>query len=194
MEWFDEFYRDKDIILSPNVPFILLPGTFDGFPTGTAVDAALRKTAVFATDDLQLNTTFIDGQDLVIIPHDAGRIVETIEHYYQRPDALKTLAEMGARRVRELYSHESQIAPRLAVLKEQLAVESAVSLRRTARTAVPKLGLALWRSSPLWFRTRVRAAASAVRSHHVLFRAVRRICPEPVIRLYRQMRASEARH
>lgn len=121
IEWFDDFHRDKDIILSPNIPFKIFEGSFDGFPTGSCTDAGLRETSIFCTDELKLNDgLFADGEELVIIPHDVGRIVETIEFYYFNPEKLAAIAKKGRRRIKELYSYESQILPRINLLRRQV--------------------------------------------------------------------------
>jgi glycosyltransferase involved in cell wall biosynthesis len=121
--WFQEFYRDKDLILSPNIPFQLYEGSFDGFPTGCCADAALHAVAMFCTDLLQLNIRFTDREDIVLIPHDADRIVEIISHYFDFPDELQSVAEKGRDRAREIYSYENQIAPRIQILTELIRQE-----------------------------------------------------------------------
>jgi glycosyltransferase involved in cell wall biosynthesis len=185
MDWFDEFYRDKDIILSPNVPFKVLDGAFDGFPTGACVDAAFRKTAIFATDELQLNTHFVDGEDLLILPPVAAEIVGAVEVYYREPDKLRGLAESGYRRMRQLYSYEAQVVPRVKLLREQVAL---------AASGGTTLGISvkLWRSCPASLQSLMRTGVEAIRSHEGLFRVIKRVCPELVMRLYRKIRASEA--
>ena len=73
-EWFDYFYQDKDAILSPNVPDVLAPGAFDGFPTASCTEAALREVAILATDPLQMNEgRFVQGEEIDILPHEADR-------------------------------------------------------------------------------------------------------------------------
>jgi glycosyltransferase involved in cell wall biosynthesis len=118
--WFDDFYQDKDIILSPNKPFILLPGSFDGFPTASCTEAGLRKVAIFCTDELKMNIRFTDRKDIVIIPPNASKIVNTIKYYHAHPAELKTIAENGCRRIQELYGYENQIAPRIRILEEEM--------------------------------------------------------------------------
>ena len=120
LDWFDNFYVDKDIILSPNIPFVLLKGTFDGFPTTACVEASLRKVAVFCTDELKLNNHFIDNEEIVIIPHDADRIVRIIEAFYKKPDKLRSVAEKGAAKMREVFSYKSQIMPRIQLLESEM--------------------------------------------------------------------------
>jgi glycosyltransferase involved in cell wall biosynthesis len=119
-KWFDDFYRDKDIILSPNVPFMLRKGTFDGFPTASCTEAGVRKVAMFCTDELQLNSAFVDGQDLVIIPHDAGKIAAVIEQHCADPGRLRSIALNGALKIRNVYGYDSQILPRIRILEQEL--------------------------------------------------------------------------
>jgi glycosyltransferase involved in cell wall biosynthesis len=119
--FFPQFYARMDLILSPNVPFEFGPGAFDGFPTGCCIEAALCGTALFASDELNLNNgRFEDGQDLVIIPRDPQRIAEIIERYISDPPQLKLLAANGQRAVRNLFDLGVQMTPRLRILSELL--------------------------------------------------------------------------
>lgn len=120
-EWFDDFYLDKDLILSPNIPFKIFDGFFDGFPTGSCTDAGLRETAIFCTDVLKLNQGFFeDGREIVIIPHDVMKIVEKIEYYYSNPDKLFAIGKYGRQKIIELYAYEAQIAPRVKLLQDEI--------------------------------------------------------------------------
>ena len=46
---------------------------------------------------LNLNWEFVDGRDLVIVPHDRDAIVEKILWYRDHPIELKNVAENGRR-------------------------------------------------------------------------------------------------
>jgi len=141
IEWFDDFYRDKDIILSPNISGRTYPGSFDGFPTGSCVDAGLRKTAIFCTDELGLNKNFfIDRQDIVIIPHDAAMITSILENYYHEPEKLKTICETGSLRIKHLYSYEAQIVPRINLLRGEIenADRSKNAIVKAMKTSMEK--------------------------------------------------------
>lgn len=116
--WFETFYMDKDLILSPNIPFTLAPGAFDGFPTGCCTDAALHSVAMFCTDLLKLNQNFTDGKDIVLIPYNVDRITEIIEHYHRSPADLRSLARQGCETSRYICGYEYQMAPRLNLLQE----------------------------------------------------------------------------
>lgn len=120
-DWFDGFYLDKDIILSPNIPFKIFEGSFDGFPTGSCTDAGLRETAIFCTDELKLNQGFFeDGQEIVIIPYDVMKIVNKIEYYYSNPEKLLAIGQCGRQKIMNLYGYEAQIAPRIKLLQDEI--------------------------------------------------------------------------
>ena len=120
-DWFDEFYMDKDIIISPNIHGKIFKGAFDGFPTGCCIDAGLRDTAIFCTDELGQNDgIFVDGSEIVIIEHNAEDVVQKIEHYYHHPDELCNLSIRGRIKVKQLYSWDAQIKPRLDLLKQEI--------------------------------------------------------------------------
>jgi len=120
--WLREFFRNIDIILSPNIPYVLHPGAFDGFPTASCTDAALSKVAMFCTDELNLNENrFRDGEEIVIIKPDVDGIVSQIEYYIKHPELLRRLSEAGYIRAKKLYSYDAQILPRIRILEKALA-------------------------------------------------------------------------
>lgn len=119
--WFDGFYKDKDIILSPNIPYRIYAGSFDGFPTASCTDAGLCKTAIFCTDPLDLNNShFKDNEQIVIIKGIALNIIDKIEYYYNNPLDLKDICENGYKAIKDLYSFDNQIAPRIRLLKANI--------------------------------------------------------------------------
>jgi len=119
--WFDGFYNDKDIILSPNIPYRIYAGSFDGFPTASCTDAGLCKTAIFCTDPLDLNNShFKDNEQIVIIKGIKLNIIDKIEYYYNNPLDLKDICENGYKAMKDLYSFDNQIAPRIRLLKANI--------------------------------------------------------------------------
>ena len=80
----------------------------------------MRKVAVFCTDELKLNKYFIDNEEIVIIPHDADRIVRIIEAFYKKPDKLRSVAKKGAAKMREAFSYERQMLPRIRLLEGEM--------------------------------------------------------------------------
>ncbi len=110
-----------DIILSPNISGRIYPGSTDGFPTGCCVDAGMRGTAIFATDEFgSARSCYTDGEDIVIVKHDVRDIVGKIEQYYANPGALKAVGERGIQTLRDIHSLESQMVPRVNLLREAI--------------------------------------------------------------------------
>jgi glycosyltransferase involved in cell wall biosynthesis len=120
-DFFPDFYSRMDIILSPNVPFVLLPGAFDGFPTGCCIEAGLSGVAVFCTDPLRQNVSFQDGEEIVIIPRDVQEICDTVNRYYHHCDDLYRLARQGQTVFKKVFALEAQMKPRLRILTECLS-------------------------------------------------------------------------
>lgn len=118
--FFNDFYPYMDIILSPNISFILAPGAFDGFPTGACVEAGLSGVAVICTDDLGQNNVFTNEVDIRIVTRSIAEITDTIEEYFQHPSSLYKLAETGQRRFQELFSFETQMNPRFKIIEHVL--------------------------------------------------------------------------
>lgn len=113
--WLNEFLCGVDVIVSPNVPFTA-PGSFDGFPIGCCVHAALSGSAVVCTDQLGENT-FRDGEEIVIVPPDPEGVADAVGRLLDDPDRLARVAAAGQRAFREAYSVERQLAPRERVLR-----------------------------------------------------------------------------
>ena len=205
MDWFDGFYKDKDIILSPNIPFVNphIQGSFDGFPTASCTDAGLRKTAIFCTDELGLNTEFIDREEIVILPHNAEEITSILEHYYQHPQELQRVGEQGCRRIKQLYGYEAQILPRIKILKSEIerADRSKKEIARAMTVRRMKLNLRGWprrsalgvltglkRRSPTWVTNLLRWMLHKLRSHEALFGFLKGITPKFLLRLLARLR------
>jgi len=119
-DFFPDFYSKMDIILSPNIPFILNDGAFDGFPTGCCVEAALSEVAVFCTDILNQNIYFQNRENIVLISTDADRIVQDIFFYYRNTENLYLLAKKGEQAFGDIFSIENQISLRLKVLHDSM--------------------------------------------------------------------------
>lgn len=117
----DSFFKDMDIILSPNISGKIYSGSTDGFPTGCCVEAAMRGTAIFATDEFDsAKSCYTDNQDLVIVNYDVKHIVDKIEQYYSNPGALKAVGETGIKTVRDVHRLEAQMVPRINLLREAI--------------------------------------------------------------------------
>ncbi len=120
-EDFDKFFIDKDIIVSPNIPNVIAPGAFDGFPTASCTEAGLRKTSIFCTDCLSMNSNrYKIGTEIEIIDHNADNIVNKINYYYNHPKELKQLGNNGSIAIKKLYDYEHQIKPRIDILEKYI--------------------------------------------------------------------------
>ncbi|URM37355.1 glycosyltransferase family 4 protein [Flavobacterium anhuiense] len=113
-------YLNMDVIVSPNKPFVLGNGYFDGFPLGTVVEAVFNGVVALATDELQQNTEFLDGEEIIIIKSSPQSIVTEIIKFINSPEKLYFIAERGRERFIEVYSYESQMEPRIDLLKQEI--------------------------------------------------------------------------
>ena len=120
LPFFPGFYAGMDIILSPNTPFRLYPGNFDGFPTGCCIEAGLCGVAVFCTDELGLNIAFRDREDIVLVPRNIEDIAEAVLEYHREPEKLERLAERGRRSFNEVFSVDAQMGQRMKILGQFL--------------------------------------------------------------------------
>ncbi|WP_162604651.1 glycosyltransferase family 4 protein [Geomonas edaphica] len=116
-DFFPEFYSKMDLVLSPNAPFVIAPGAFDGFPTGSCMEAGLCGVAVFCTDPLDQNVAFKNGEEIVIIKRDAAEIARIVEPYYHRPEMLYELGHKGREAFSSTLALDVQMAERIKVLR-----------------------------------------------------------------------------
>jgi len=120
IDFFLEFYARMDVLLSPNIPYTLGKGAFDGFPLGTVADAALSGVAIFCTDYLHENQAFVPGKDIEIINNDPQHLADTLTDYYEKYDRLIELGRNGRMKFAEVFSVEKQMMPRVALLNKLL--------------------------------------------------------------------------
>ena len=116
-DFFPAFYAKMDMIVSPNIPFTLAPGAFDGFPLSTCTEAALCATAVFCTDELAQNQNmFREDEEIVIISPEPEQIYQKIETYLADPERLARIGAKGHRAFLRVYDYDRQMQPRLRVV------------------------------------------------------------------------------
>lgn len=116
-EFFAMFYSLMDMFVSPTRAFTLSKGSFDGFPTGAAIEAGLQSVALLLTDPLGFNSFLRDGEDAVIVQPDRDDIVAHILRLASDPARLTAIGENGRAALTAAYGYDAQIAPRLAVLR-----------------------------------------------------------------------------
>lgn len=112
-EELQHFFLSQDIILSPNRPFTLSDGAFDGFPLGTVVEAALNGVYPIITDELKQNNVFFEDEVLICKP-DAADFVRKIESIIG--EDFEKLTRKTIHKFREIYSHENQLEARIKIL------------------------------------------------------------------------------
>lgn len=118
---FDELsnvFKYMDIIISPNKPFYLNKGEFDGFPLGTVVEAVFNGVVALLSDELNQNYNFTDLKDLIIIKNNKEDIFNKIEFLINNPEELKKISNSGIKKFKSVYSNSTQMKPRLEVMNE----------------------------------------------------------------------------
>jgi glycosyltransferase involved in cell wall biosynthesis len=101
-DFFPEFYSNMDIFLSPNRPFVYL-NQFDGFPLGA--DAGCCGTALFVSDELNMNIHFKKDRDIVIIPLNVEGIVSKVMEYYNDLERLYLLSRACQEKCLKLFDY-----------------------------------------------------------------------------------------
>lgn len=101
-----------DAIVSPNEPFKLHAGNFDGFPTGCCIEASLCGAAMVVTDVLGINPVYRDGEDICLIEPSVQALVERVRALAARPDALAAIGEAGRRTTHSALHPDLQIGRR----------------------------------------------------------------------------------
>lgn len=119
-EALENIFHGMDIIISPNKPFVLMNGAFDGFPLGTVIEAALNGVMIILSDGLQQNTTFVDQQELIIVESNSKYIQEIIEELISEPNKIKAIATAGQQKFRNIYSNKVQMDQRIELLKKYM--------------------------------------------------------------------------
>lgn len=111
-----DFFIQMDLIVSPNQPYLLSPGNFDGFPTGCCTEASLCGVAVICTDILRLNEYYRHGQDILLTSAEPDEISSLALDLYHQPDRLQTLARNGQQSSIRLFSPQAQLKSRLEIV------------------------------------------------------------------------------
>jgi glycosyltransferase involved in cell wall biosynthesis len=106
-----------DLIISPNRPNRLAPGAFDGFPTGSCVEAGLQQAAIFCTDAFKLNVSYEDGADIVVIEPVLSDILRKLMPVLREPAALAQLGKNARTSLVRVFGLERQLTPRLSLLR-----------------------------------------------------------------------------
>ena len=115
-----EFFLTQDIIISPNRPFLLYPGNFDGFPTGCCVEASLCGVAVVCSDELKLNRYYTDGLDIVICNPTPAAIIKAVSELIHDPGLLKSISTRGKSISQKIFDPKKQLGERSSLLSDAI--------------------------------------------------------------------------
>lgn len=119
-EGLTEIFKNIDIIVSPNKPFYLGKGSFDGFPLGTVVEAVLNGSVAMVTDKLNQNTVFENNQEIIIIESNAQEIEKEIIKLINNPEKMYSISKNGILKFNEIYSNKIQMNPRIELIKNEM--------------------------------------------------------------------------
>jgi lipopolysaccharide transport system ATP-binding protein len=112
-----QFFLGQDVIVSPTRRFAVTGSEFDGFPTGTCVEAALCGVMVLCSDELDQNRFYRPNEEILICAPRPDAIVMALDAMLRDTSRLVALAEAGRRRSVELYSVAAQLIPRTRILR-----------------------------------------------------------------------------
>lgn len=118
--FFAEFYPRMDAIVSFNRPFVLMPGAFDGFPTGACIEAGFRGVLNVLRDPLNLNVAFEDGKDIVLLDADQTASIEKIGDLLADPQRLYAIARENWHAFHREFDIDHQLWARTRLLAREL--------------------------------------------------------------------------
>lgn len=121
MDFFPAFYQKMDLNISPNRPFVLDKGAFDGFPL--SIEAMIFGVPLFCTDELKQNYNYNAGKELVIIKPDVDDITSKIEHYINNHQELYAIGIAGQEKIKKLFDLEHQKKKRKEFLSKYLDIK-----------------------------------------------------------------------
>ncbi len=103
------------ICISPNRINALSEGSFDGFPLASSVTAGLHNNLLVLTDPLNQakEIGLVEGEDFIKISTDVFDTHQVLKELFKDTDRMKLIAKNGQIKLKQLYSRENQIDPRL---------------------------------------------------------------------------------
>ncbi|MFC7431123.1 MULTISPECIES: glycosyltransferase [unclassified Agrococcus] len=117
-----------DVVVSPVRADVLAPGSFDGFPTGSTIEAMLCGALAVTADPRAQNRDFRDGRDIVLEPADEDAIAARLLRISRREGELERIARSGLATARRRHSVAAQLVPRRRILEaERRAVDALVA-------------------------------------------------------------------
>ena len=115
------FFLSQDIIVSPNRPFLLHNGNFDGFPTATCIEASLCGVAMVCSDELNMNQYYKDREEIVICNPTPTDIINKVSLLVNNRKLLQSIAKNGHIVSQRLFNPSYQLAKRAEILNKQFS-------------------------------------------------------------------------
>lgn len=116
-EWFIKFYKNIDIVISPN----RVDNFAENIPNDLCVQAMLNEVLVMCRDTEKTCTKFIDGENYIKIGTDAREISKKIEELYNEPRKIIDIAKRAQKKANKFYSYETQMFPRYNLIRKILS-------------------------------------------------------------------------
>ena len=130
--FFADFYPRMDVILSANRPPRGRDGVFDGFPTGSCMEAGFRGVLNCVADPLDLNVAFEDGRDILLVDRNTQRTAQRLAALFATPDRLYELARANWKRFHEVFDVNRQLWARTRLIVAELLLDEALIIRPPA--------------------------------------------------------------
>ncbi len=120
--YFDSHLKKMHITISPNRPFVLNEGAFDGFPLATSVTSSIYGLVNLMSDYFNEsdNLNLIDGVHFYKIDENISKAITIINNLHLDRNLMSNVASEGRNKLISLYSFENQITPRIDLFKELL--------------------------------------------------------------------------
>ncbi|RYJ00618.1 MAG: glycosyltransferase [Acetobacteraceae bacterium] len=112
-----QFFLGQDVMVAPTMRFALTGTEFDGFPTGSCVEASLCGVAIICSDELEQNRHYEDGREIMICKPEAASIIGPLEALARNPDRATQIGKRGQQRTGTLYGIAAQLLPRTRLLR-----------------------------------------------------------------------------
>jgi len=114
-----DIFLFQDVIISPNRPFILAKGAFDGFPLGTVIEACLNGVVPIVTDELLQNSYFKDDEVIITKPN-SEEIVFHVENLMFNEHKLYQMSDNVQKKFQKIYNNDYQMQERINVLNQYI--------------------------------------------------------------------------
>lgn len=114
-------FAGMDLCVALSRPGSLHTGNFDGFPTGSGVEASLCGVALIASDVLGQNPGYVDGESIVMVAPHAAEVERRVREMAAAPHRIEIVGRAGEAVSKRLYAPQRQIGPRIAALRQTAA-------------------------------------------------------------------------